>query len=361
MLNVAKPCFTKLLDQALACEEFPRHSEASLIDLGGKKLLLAWARKPGGDDFSSGSIIGMFSSDAGRTWDAKPHAIQKAWPGVFDVMSPSLLRSARGIHHFFAGRLSPKEGENLYSAKLAIFQAISCDEGRTWSSPTLVSLRDGYNILVSARAVILECGRIVIPIAFVSGPIFEDYDKQRVFCYYSDNQGISWHESNHLSLPGVALMEPSVAQCSDGSLYMSIRTKLGYLYEAKSNDDGESWHSLSKSSLASAEAPSTVIKDTRTRFLWIFWCNTPYVPGRSKWFERHDLAWAYSRDGGRTWSTPRTFEHNTKKSFGYVDARLIGDEVFLTYYDWPLDHAKPHFWGTSLRQTLFPVEWFDNQ
>lgn len=273
-------------------------------------------------------------------------------------MSPNLVRSPRGIHHFFAGRLSLEEGEDLYSAKLAIFQTISTDEGQTWSAPTIVSLREGYNILVNARALVLECGRIVIPIAFVSGPIFEKYDKQRVFCYYSDDEGRSWSESNHLSLPDAALMEPSVVDCRDGSLYMSIRTKLGYLYQARSNDSGRSWVSLSRSTVASAEAPSTLIRGAGGEILWMFWCNTPYVPGKSKWFERHDLAWAYSRDHGGTWSSPVTIEHDRSRSFGYVDANIVGEEVFLTYYDWRLDKTKPDFWGTSLRQNVLPLGLF---
>ena len=358
MTSRTKRDFSTLVKLASASEEFPRHSEASLISLGGEKLLLAWGRKPGGDDFSSGSIVGMFSVDAGRSWDDNPFLIQEKWPGIFDVMSPNLIRTNRGIHHLFAGRHSVAEGESLYSAKLSIFQTISTDEGMTWSSPTIVSIQDGYNILVNARVVVLGCGRIIVPVAFVSGPIFKEYDRQRVFCYYSDDEGHTWLESNHLNLPDAAIMEPSVVECKNDSLYMSLRTKLGYLYEARSNDKGTSWISLSRSSLPSAEAPSTLIRSGTDGILWMFWCNTPYVPGRSKWFERYDIAWACSCDDGQTWSSPVPIEHAENRSFGYVNANIINEEVFLTYYDWLLDEAKPHFWGTSLRQKILALDWF---
>lgn len=352
----------RILKQAAATEDFPRHSEAGLITLNDGRLLLAWTKKIGGDDFAKGEIIGMYSADGGMTWDDEPHVIQRIWPGIFDIMCPALIRTSRGIHHFFAGRRAVEEGANVYHAKLDIFQTLSTDEGKSWSAPEKINLREGYNVIVNARTVVLESGRILIPVAFVAGAIFEEYNRMRVFCYYSDDLGRTWNVSEEIGLPDAPIMEPSVVQCQDGSLYMSLRTKLGYLYESRSHDDGTSWSAPSQSPLPSAEAPSTLFRPPSEKTLWIFWCNTPYEPGKGKWFERHDIAWAFSEDDGKTWSAPETIEQDPEKSFGYITANPAGTNLLLTYYEWPLapflNKSKPHFWGTSLKQKIIPLEWF---
>lgn len=333
-----------------ATVEFPRHSEADVIPLTDGRLLLSWARKIDGDDCAQGCIMGLYSADEGRTWDAEPHVIRSVWEEVSDAMSVSFCRSPRGIHLLFIGRDIVPPGHNVYDGLSKIFQMISTDEGATWSSPHPISSRRACLILNNARVIRTDAGRIIVPLASVPGNIFTFYNEQRVHCVYSDDDGRSWHESNELAIIGLGLMEPGVAECSDGSIYMTIRTKKGFLYEARSYDQGATWGELKQSDLASAEAPATVTRDPRSGDLWMLWCNTPYT---GKWYDRHDIAIAISKDCGKTWGQAYTIEHDENHSYGYISATFLSEVLLLTYYDWKLDKERSDpepFHMTSIRQ-----------
>src|SRR4051812_8389476 len=72
--TTAMPGVSRLI--AVASKEFPRYSEADVIELADGRLLLAVARKKSGSDFAPGEIIGRFSLDRGVSWDDEPHVIQ---------------------------------------------------------------------------------------------------------------------------------------------------------------------------------------------------------------------------------------------------------------------------------------------
>lgn len=341
--------------------EYPRHSEADIIELTDGRLLLGWGRKSGGDDFSEGCLMGMYSEDGGRTWDQRPHILRSIWEDTIDVGGVSFCRSSRGVHLFFIGRDAIPRGEDRQRGLTKVYQAISRNEGLSWSNPQAISSRKAYQILNNARVIRTSAGRMIAPIASVPGPIFDLYDQQRVHCLYSDDDGLTWSESNELALPDAPLMEPGVVECADGSIYMTIRTKLGFLYEARSYDGGQIWGELRASPLPSAEAPGTVIRHQHSSDLWMFWCNTPYT---GRWYDRHDVAVARSRDHGRTWGPALTLEHDESRGYAYISATLVRDQLLLTYYDWKLDREKPNaglFDMTSLRQRIIPLTFLSEE
>lgn len=339
-----------------ATEKFPRHSEADVVELSDGRLLLAWARKTGGNDTAEGEIVGMYSSDGGMTWDDDPHSIRLPWSECRDAMSVSFCRTPRGLHLFFVGHDNVPPGEDVEKGMTTIYQAISTDESASWSDPIAISSRNEFQVLNNARVVRTSTGRLLAPISAVDGPILERYDFQKIFCLLSDDDGLTWRESNQLEIEGVPLMEPGVAECSDGSIYMSIRTKKGYLYEARSYNQGADWVELRDSGIPSAEAPSTVVREPKSGNLLMFWCNTPY---EGHWYARHDLSVAVSTDNGHSWSSSLSLEHNLEHSYGYVSVTSVHDYLLLTYYDWILEAEKPNaglFNRTSLRQQIVPLE-----
>ncbi len=339
-----------------ATEKFPRHSEADVVKLTDGRLLLVWGRKTDGNDTSEGEIVGMFSSDGGVTWDENPHIIRTPWAECRNAMSVSFCRTPRGLHLFYVGHDVVPPGEDVERGMTTIYQSISTDEGGSWSHPMAISVRHEFQVLNNARVIRTTTGRLLAPISAVDGPIHEFYDFQRVFCLFSDDDGLTWAESNLLEIRGVPLMEPGVAECPDGSIYMTIRTKLGFLYEARSYDQGATWVELQNSAVPSAEAPSTVVRDPKSGDLWMFWCNTPY---EGHWYARHDIAIAVSRDSGRSWGPALTLEHNKEHSYGYVSVTVVQDYVLMTYYDWVLEAEKPNaglFNMTSLRQRIVPLK-----
>ncbi len=330
----------------VASREFPRFSEGDIIELSDGRLLLAIARKVGNSDMAQGTLIGMFSRDRGLTWDETPHVIKSTWGDITDVMSVSFTRSPRGIHMFFLGRGPDKKRDTR------IYQMLSTDEGKTWGEPRKIS-DQGYHIVNNARVVRTKTGRLIVPAAHVGGDIDRDYNNQHIFCLYSDDDGVSWKQSNTLALDNQPLMEPGVAQCADGSLYMTIRTKMLKTYEARSHDDGATWVELRESPLPAPAAPATVVRAPESDELWMLWCNN----AKGDWKGRSPQVFAASRDHGKTWSEPRVFEDDPKGSFGYISFDVIDESVLLTYYDWR-DRGQKGFQETSLRERIIPLAWF---
>lgn len=344
-----------------AGERYPRMSEAAAIQLTDGSTLVAWSRKERGDDFSRGEFVGSVISDGSLFFSEEVRLMMEPWSEVTDIGSVNFLRLDSEIRLIFLGRDQMPPGTAAELASTSLFQSVSRDDGRSWSAPTRIVSRRGYSVVNNSRVVRTSTGRVIIPLAFVSENIFKNYDQQTVFCLYSDDGGESWSSSNTLSHPEGPLMEPGVIECGNCSLYMTIRTKFGRLYEARSFDDGHTWVDLHPAALLSSEAPSTLFRLPGSDALWIFWCDYPYT---GRWYERHSVAMAVSLDHGTTWRYAGRLEHDTERSFGYVSAHVAGQALLLTYYDWPLDRTKEvggHFHMTSLRARRIPLGWLREQ
>jgi arylsulfatase A-like enzyme len=326
-------------------KQFPRYSEGDVIELADGRLLLACGRKGGASDFANGVIVGMFSRDGGETWDDEPHVIRDVFADRTDVMSASLFRTSRGIHLLFLARGHDAKGDTQ------VYQVVSSDEGKTWSEPTRVSQRSGYHVVNNARVARTSRGRLLVPASYAQRIDNREMTRS-VIVLYSDDEGRTWHEAKPLVLEGVALMEPGIAQCSDGSLYMTIRTALGVLYEARSRDGGVTWEDLGPTNLPAPAAPSTVLREPGGYYLWLFWCNNV----KAGWKQRTPQVFATSRDDGRTWSAPVEIENDPKHSYGYISFTPVKGNALLTYYDWR-DEGQPSFHMTALRQRTIPLAW----
>lgn len=334
----------------VASKQFPRYSEADVIELNEGLLLLGVARKNGASDFARGEIITMASSDAGRTWSDEPTLVQSAFDDVGDLMSISFARTTRGLHLFFLGR-GPKPTEDT-----RVYQMLSTDEGKTWNKPQRVSERRGYHIVNNARVIRTASGRLIVPCAYVPGDIHQLYKQQSIHCFLSDDDGQHWTVSNTLAIENEPLMEPGVVQCADGSLYMSIRTQAGVLYEARSRNNGTTWADLGPTRLASPAAPSTVVRLPDRDDLWLFWCDR----AKANWKGRSRLVFASSKDHGATWSERRVIEDDPQHSYAYTSFTWVKEHALLTYYDWH-DEGQANFDRTNLRARMIPAGWFDGE
>jgi hypothetical protein len=136
---------------------------------------------------------------------------------------------------------------------------------------------------------------------------------------------------------------------------MTIRTDVGCLYEARSQDGGVSWSTPQPTGFVSPSAPSTVFRDPASQNLWMFWCANP-KGAQAGWAERNPQVLAVSSDDGHTWSTPRPIEDDPAKGFGYISVDVIGEQVHLTYYDW--SHGEKNFYMCHLRHRVIPRSWF---
>jgi len=330
---------------ALATDAYPRHSEGDMIELADGRLLLAWGRKVGASDFDTGTLVGAFSTDSGRSWDDEPHVILQPWGDVTDVMSISLCRSPRGVHMIFLGRGPHQETDTR------VYQMLSTDDGATWGEPQLIS-SGGYNVVNNDRVIRTSNGRIVIPVSYCAPEAPMAFEI--VFCLLSDDDGVTWREGERQRAEGVVLQEPGVVECADGSLFMIIRTTSGRQYWARSHDGGNRWTTPEPTQLVSPAAPATVVRAPECDDLWIFWCSNPQGAAAA-WAERNPLSFTISHDHGATWGEPLLIEDDEAKAFSYISFDVVGEHAHLTYYDW--SKGQPNFHMCNLRQRTIPLAW----
>ena len=174
-------------------DEYPRNSEAAIVQLENDTMLLAWSHFVGGStDWTSAQISARLSEDRGRTW-GKPYVLQKNI-GTMCTYSPSLLELQSGSLGF-AFFVKNSKGDNR------AYWRSSNDGGNSWSDPVAITPEVAYHILNNDRIVQLTNGRIVAPISYT--PKYVDNKTPiRSFCAYSDDDGRTWRRgSGEIGLP----------------------------------------------------------------------------------------------------------------------------------------------------------------
>jgi lysophospholipase L1-like esterase len=139
--------------------------------------------------------------------------------------------------------------------------------------------------------------------------------------------------------------EPAIVELDDGSIYMLMRTGSTHLYEARSTDEGETWHDVQPSPLTGTNAPAALgaVEHGGKRGIVVVWDNGP---------ERFPLCAAASFDGGRTWSSPRDIGFPyTEGQASYPSCVQAPDGTLLAV--WQQDVAG----GRDIRLARFSPEW----
>jgi len=124
---------------------------------------------------------------------------------------------------------------------------------------------------------------------------------------YSDDDGRTWQRNRDgelmILLDWSALFgytnEPTVTEVSPGRLLMMMRTCMGRLYQAWSDDNGETWTRPQPTSLASSTAPCQ-IRTLPTGHLLVVW-NQESAEEVKRGYNRTRISSAISRNGGSVW------------------------------------------------------------
>ena len=157
--------------------DFPRHSEASIIELKDSTLLMAWQRfecSPfGSNDQAPSTIALMNSSDGGRTWDNFRIVAERDENSV-NVYSPNFLRLKNGeilLLFLRYNQLMPDKPQ------LATAYTIrSRDEGKTFSTPVPVWQQEQFAFSNSCM-MRLSSGRVILPVQHTSGNLWSPSEK----------------------------------------------------------------------------------------------------------------------------------------------------------------------------------------
>jgi len=346
-----KDIFT--LDVCPSTVGHPRNDWPFIFPLKDGGLMLVWceyyATKPSHvttkkdrfGDAASCRISAKISTDRGRNW-SDTFTLQDNI-GNLNVKHPNLLRlPSDEILFFFTVRNSQRNDIRIYMKR-------SQNECETWSEAVQVSSLKGVHFLTAGRVLQMSSGRIVLPCHY--GEVYGRGDHYQSFCYYSDDEGRTWHISEgKMDLPKRGAEEPSIVQLNNGSLLAVVRTSLGAVYKGDSPDGGENWTKpVSTGIKAPASAP--LLKRIPSTGDLLLICNHPDKP--SGHGPRNPLTAAISEDEGETWGNIRDIEDTPGASLSTPGATFFDNEALVTYY-----RGSGGWRGTSIRLKIIPIDWF---
>lgn len=296
--------------------DIPRRSEGDILLTKNGDILIVYTKFVGGyQDHDKALLVKQTSTDKGNNWSEEEIVI--SGEGNINVMSASLLQLQNGTIALF------------YLVKNSISECIpfvrfSNDGGVTWSSPTSCLDRSGYYTMNNSRAIQLSSGRIVIPLSYYSktGNDFDGYGK--LFCCYSDDNGVTWKRGGYVPDSSIKMQEPGVVELEDGRILMFIRTDQECQYFAYSRNKGITWDNPIKSSLKSPLSPSSIVRNPYTKELVVVWNNSTN--------ERMPLCMAVSDDEGNTWMNKVILEKKADYSACYPAIEFISsNDIFVLY------------------------------
>lgn len=246
-----------------------------------------------------------------------------------NAMSPALRRLPDGrIGLLYSHRQSTRVASRRFLS--------SSDEGSTWSEPVIVA-EGGYRTGCHDRFTILSDGRLIAP---CHGG--DDFDSQyrKIWVAWSDNLGATWRMGDEIVLPRLAwpgvpgmesgCNEPGVAERTDGSLLMTMRTAMGTQFCCESTDRGRTWSSPRSLEVTSPSAPAHLSRIPGTDDLLLLW--TPNYDSRVPMQgDRHTLMACVSSDGGRSWPHARRkiVLHDPSRNTDYPAVHYRGKDVWI--------------------------------
>ena len=315
-----------------------RNGEGAFIRLKSGKIMFAYTEFIGEsrEDEEYARISALFSHDEGETWGEKKILFNKP-SNAINIMSISLLRMGNGdIGAFFIVKY-PDGTDTIVLHR-------SNDEGETFGEATdcLSCIeKPDYFVMNNDRPLLLESGRIILPLA--RHTIYDNPDifAPGVVCFvFSDDDGKTWHKSEQeLVCPFPddenGFQEPGLYDCKDGKILCYIRTGLGFQFKCYSCDEGITWSQPQPDIFLSSPCSPMLIKDFRDATVAIFnpipehvlrddekefWGRTPYVM-------------AISTDRGKTFSRENLFYVEDDLNNGYCYPAIYShDDYFLLAY-----------------------------
>jgi hypothetical protein len=369
-----------LRNVAPADEKTIRKSEASLVELRNGSVLLAYASHAGRSDNAQAPLVARRLSSSGEPLTSE-RIIVPPPPGGFNAMSPALQRLPDGrIGMLFSYRQSQKIASRRFTA--------SADEGETWSPHVIVA--DGqYKTGCHDRFTIHSSGRLLAPCHCT-----EDWDLHHLHVRVSrsDDLGRTWQLGDPITLPYVrwlesegplyrraeppptstpvapggrhfvqdtesGCIEPGIAERTDGSLLMTIRTAMGTQFRSESFDRGVTWSTPRSMEVVSPVAPAHLSRLPGSDDLLLLWTSDYDARARLSG-ERHTIMACVSSDGGTSWPHARrkVLAHDPDHSVDYPSVLYKGGEAWITLRT---STGKGVLGGlTSTQLMRVPLAWF---
>ncbi len=331
-------------------EAEPRSGEGSAVLLKNGEILFIYSRFTGGGaDHDTADLFGGILDPA--SGDIKDGRIFFDDPGALNQMAVCLERFRNGDIGIAYIRKSAPDADD-------IFFSSSADEGKNWSKSVRVnSVSDEkYVVVNSDRMRQFSSGRIAIPAALKGTP----QESSSLGMFYSDDDGKTWHLSTRARvmdeniIPPHALreqdrqywddgcnyehrlQEPGVEEMADGRILIYCRTTLGYMYQAYSEDNGETWSDLKAApEIVATASPQSIRRIPGSRRLLCFFNDrreASFANADENWNWRTPLTLAVSDDNAESWRIVGNIEDDSH-NYCYTSILFLDDKVLLTYYE----------------------------
>jgi len=309
-----------------------RNSEGDFIKTRDGKLrfIYSYFGKGTGSDYDTAELHERISLDGGKTWSETDRTVVRPESGL-NVMSVSLTRLANGeIALFYCAKVSHSDCRPE--------MRISKDEGETWGPPIkCITDEVDYYVLNNSRVIVLQGGRIVVPVCLhrTLAPKRNDWAGE-LMCYLSDDNGQTWRRSESVfkgfdpSGKRVTVQEPGVVELKDGRVMMVIRSSAGCQMLSFSEDGGETWSKAEMSEISSPVSPASIRRIPQTGDLLLVWNDHSHVPAALK-TKRTPLTVAVSRDDGKTWEHRANLFDNPDGWYCYIAIHFEGDAIVLSH------------------------------
>ena len=339
-----------------ATPQYPRQSEASVLELTDGRLLMTWIEFSVAADNGLSHIATMLSSDGGAAWGGRRILVTPR-EGDLNVFSPNLLRLTDGRILFVFFYYQTLHSNVVPSS--SAFARCSSDEGVTFSEPRAVWADEPWTF-ASHVLKRLPTGRLLLPVTRQTGRVWSPTDHEIVGCMTSDDDGETWQQpESWVDLPMRGVSEPHVEELRDGRVLMVLRTQLGSIFHAFSSDAGATWSKPQTTGLRAPESCPELTRLPETGDMLLIWDRGVYDPERNHYGKRTPLSVAVSQDDGRTWSHIKDIEDDPNACYSNPGCTITsGGKALLTYWhttykaDGHIDTSAMH-----LKSAVFDVDW----
>ena len=316
-----------LVHQINSSSNNPRNSEGDFIELKDGRILFVYSRFIGGSgsDHAPAQLVGRYSADQGISWTNDDQVIVDR-EGDMNVMSVSLLRLKNGAIALVYAR---KNSLNDCIPQLRISE----DDGKTWTNPkAIIQDKKGYFVVNNDRIVQLKSGRLLVPVSMHKTPETPWKNKGTIQCYYSDDNGLSWHAGDSVLTPvNIITQEPGLVELKRGKLMVYMRASGGTQYQSFSEDEGLTWTMAVPAAIPSPISPASIKKIPGTGDLLLVWNNNGASgPGYFKSI-RSPLTIAVSKNEGKSWQKIKNIEEDPNGMFCYTAIHFTKTHVLLGY------------------------------
>ena len=204
----------------------------------------------------------------------------------------------------------------------------SKDGGITWSDAT--KLPDGYIGPVKNKPVLLSNGNLFAPSS-------REGDGWKIHFEVTKDNGKTWRTVGPLPENGIKAIQPSILQHGNGKLQILARTANRAIVESWSEDNGESWSALTKTSLPNNNSGTDAVTMKDGRHVLVY--NHVLPPGDLAKGPRTPLNVSVSKDG-KNWSAALILEDSPISQYSYPAVIQTSDGMLHFIYTWRRQKIK---------------------